>query len=45
VEAVDTIVCRLKDAHIADAAGFALNNANFMTTANEINYAPRSHRA
>jgi endoglucanase len=35
---VDTIVSRLKAAHIDNAQGFALNNANFMPTKDNITY-------
>src|SRR5215212_4742033 len=35
---VDTIVSRLKAAHVSNAAGFGLNNANFMSTQDNVNY-------
>jgi endoglucanase len=35
---VDTIVNRLIEAHVQNAAGFALNNANFTYTADNVTY-------
>jgi endoglucanase len=35
---VETIVARLKDAHVGNAAGFGLNNANFMSTQDNVSY-------